>query len=80
MTLWDGLSTKQSNNRILIIGATNRPEDVDAAILRRMPQMFYIGLPVSNLLGLSFESLFLNLNKFKERNSTDEDFESDFKR
>ena len=48
MTLWDGLSTMQSQqNRILIIGATNRPEDVDPAILRRMPQMFYIGLPVS---------------------------------
>lgn len=46
MTLWDGLSTAmQSQNRILIIGATNRPEDVDPAILRRMPQMFYIGLP-----------------------------------
>ena len=46
MTLWDGLATSQRDNRILIVGATNRPEDVDAAILRRMPQMFYIGLPV----------------------------------
>ena len=45
MTLWDGLTTSQHSNRILIIGATNRPEDVDSAILRRMPQMFYIGLP-----------------------------------
>jgi len=47
MTLWDGLTTSQTENRILVVGATNRPEDVDAAILRRMPQMFYIGLPVS---------------------------------
>jgi SpoVK/Ycf46/Vps4 family AAA+-type ATPase len=46
MTMWDGLTTSGRQNRILIIGATNRPEDVDAAILRRMPQMFYIGLPV----------------------------------
>lgn len=46
MTLWDGLTTNQNTNRILIIGATNRPEDVDPAILRRMPQMFFIGLPV----------------------------------
>jgi SpoVK/Ycf46/Vps4 family AAA+-type ATPase len=46
MTLWDGLITGKKSNRILIIGATNRPEDVDLAILRRMPQMFYIGLPV----------------------------------
>ncbi|CAF0886859.1 unnamed protein product [Brachionus calyciflorus] len=45
MTLWDGLSTNQNSNRILIVGATNRPEDVDPAILRRMPQMFHIGLP-----------------------------------
>jgi SpoVK/Ycf46/Vps4 family AAA+-type ATPase len=44
MTHWDGLTT-QKHNRILIIGATNRPEDVDAAILRRMPKMFHIGLP-----------------------------------
>jgi SpoVK/Ycf46/Vps4 family AAA+-type ATPase len=46
MILWDGLATAQDQkNRIIIIGATNRAEDVDSAILRRMPQMFYIGLP-----------------------------------
>ena len=52
MTLWDGLSTSQVKNLILIVGATNRPEDVDLAILRRMPQTFHIelhiGLPVIN--------------------------------
>jgi ATPase family AAA domain-containing protein 1 len=46
MAQWDGLSSNKSNNRVVVIGATNRPNDVDAAILRRMPQMFYIGLPV----------------------------------
>ena len=50
MTLWDGLTTNSKDNRIVIVGATNRPEDVDPAILRRMPQMFYIGLPVSDRL------------------------------
>lgn len=44
MTLWDGLGTNESN-RILIIGATNRPQDVDPAILRRMPALFNIKLP-----------------------------------
>lgn len=44
MSFWDGLITDQ-NCRIMIIGATNRPSDVDAAILRRMPCMFHIGLP-----------------------------------
>jgi SpoVK/Ycf46/Vps4 family AAA+-type ATPase len=45
MTLWDGLTNTQ-NNRILIIGATNRPQDIDPAILRRMPALFNIGMPV----------------------------------
>ncbi|XP_064637921.1 outer mitochondrial transmembrane helix translocase-like [Lineus longissimus] len=44
MSFWDGLMTN-SNSQIMIIGATNRPQDVDAAILRRMPSMFHIGLP-----------------------------------
>ena len=48
MTLWDGL-TSNENNRILIIGATNRPQDVDSAILRRMPALFNIGMPVNKL-------------------------------
>ncbi|KAI0329052.1 ATPase [Cubamyces sp. BRFM 1775] len=43
MTLWDGLTT--SEDRILVLGATNRPNDIDSAILRRMPKRFAIGLP-----------------------------------
>lgn len=44
MTLWDGLETDQ-NCQVIIVGATNRPRDVDRAILRRMPAMYSIGLP-----------------------------------
>ncbi|KAH9932734.1 ATPase [Epithele typhae] len=43
MTLWDGLTS--STDRILVLGATNRPTDIDSAILRRMPKRFAVGLP-----------------------------------
>lgn len=48
MTLWDGLETDDSDptmNRILIIGATNRAQDLDAAILRRLPTRYHVPLP-----------------------------------
>ncbi|KAJ2474744.1 mitochondrial dynamin GTPase Msp1, partial [Coemansia sp. RSA 2320] len=44
MTLWDGLVSRESA-RVVVLGATNRPNDIDAAILRRMPKRFYIGPP-----------------------------------
>lgn len=44
MTLWDGLETDK-DCQVIIMGATNRPRDVDRAILRRMPAMYSIGLP-----------------------------------
>lgn len=51
MTHWDGLasSTKQAGNqRICILGATNRIQDIDEAILRRMPKKFPVSLPNSS--------------------------------
>ncbi|KAI8979930.1 P-loop containing nucleoside triphosphate hydrolase protein [Pilobolus umbonatus] len=44
MSLWDGLTTNE-DSRIVILGATNRPNDIDTAILRRMPKKFAVRLP-----------------------------------
>ncbi len=41
---WDGLPA-MSEKRVLVMGATNRPYDLDEAALRRMPQRVYIPLP-----------------------------------
>lgn len=42
MSLWDGLI---NNGRIMVIGATNRMNDIDSAFLRRLPKRFFITLP-----------------------------------
>ncbi|KAF3659316.1 hypothetical protein T459_09669 [Capsicum annuum] len=44
MALWDGFSTNQ-NARVMVLAATNRPSELDEAILRRLPQAFEIGMP-----------------------------------
>lgn len=54
MSLWDGLIT-DSDCTVIVMGATNRPNDLDKAILRRMPARFYISLPV---ILLKFNSSF----------------------
>ncbi len=48
MTHWDGLASATSTGvpqRICILGATNRIQDIDDAILRRMPKKFPVSLP-----------------------------------
>ncbi|GFO00933.1 ATPase family aaa domain-containing protein 1 [Plakobranchus ocellatus] len=44
MSMWDGLTT-DPDVHVMVMGATNRPQDVDAAILRRMPSQFYVSMP-----------------------------------
>lgn len=50
MTLWDGLTSANKSGqpqRILVLGATNRIQDIDEAILRRMPKKFTVSLPTA---------------------------------
>jgi len=44
MSMWDGLNASD-DMRIVVIGATNRPDDIDEAIKRRMPRRFFVDLP-----------------------------------
>ncbi|XP_034834879.1 outer mitochondrial transmembrane helix translocase-like isoform X2 [Maniola hyperantus] len=44
MSLWDGLIT-DSGCTVIIMGATNRPQDLDKAIQRRMPATFHVPMP-----------------------------------
>jgi len=44
MTMWDGFQTNE-DARVMVLAATNRPWEVDDAILRRLPRSFEVGLP-----------------------------------
>ncbi|CAG7827608.1 unnamed protein product [Allacma fusca] len=47
MSLWDGLIT-DPRKTVIVMGATNRPKDMDSAILRRMAAKLNIPLPDLN--------------------------------
>ncbi|GLJ47455.1 hypothetical protein SUGI_1001540 [Cryptomeria japonica] len=44
MTNWDGLLTKEIE-RVLVLATTNRPFDLDDAVIRRMPRRLFVNLP-----------------------------------
>lgn len=57
----DGAGTNQSD-QVLIIGATNRPHEIDDAVIRRMTKRLYIPLPNFK----SRKDLILNIIKSEE--------------
>lgn len=71
MTHWDGLTSANTSGepqRILILGATNRMQDIDDAILRRMPKKFAVSLPSApqrlRILGLILKDTRIDKDHF----------------
>lgn len=71
MTHWDGLTSANTSGeaqRILILGATNRIQDIDEAILRRMPKKFSVSLPTASqrlrILGLVLQDTKIDKDDF----------------
>ncbi|KAG9508726.1 Fidgetin-like protein 1, partial [Fragariocoptes setiger] len=65
---FDGVST-ESDDRILIIGATNRPQELDEAARRRFTKRLYIALPDQE----ARHEIVKNLLKGQEHSMTDEE-------
>jgi len=65
MSLWDGLITDPKKT-VIVMGATNRPRDMDSAILRRMATKFHVPAP-----DLEQRKHILNLTLKNERLASD---------
>ncbi|CAH8305318.1 unnamed protein product [Eruca vesicaria subsp. sativa] len=70
MINWDGLRTKDKE-RVLVLAATNRPFDLDEAVIRRLPRRLMVNLPDS-----ANRSKILNVILAKEEMAEDVDLEA----
>ncbi|KAJ6239141.1 aaa-type atpase family protein-related [Anaeramoeba flamelloides] len=44
MEQWDGMK-RRDDERVIVLAATNRPHDLDEAVLRRFPRRLYVDMP-----------------------------------
>ncbi|KAK9668891.1 hypothetical protein RND81_13G094400 [Saponaria officinalis] len=70
MVNWDGLRTKDTE-RVLVLAATNRPFDLDEAVIRRLPRRLMVNLPDA-----PNRAKILKVILAKEELSTDVDFDA----
>ncbi|KAA3460589.1 ATPase family AAA domain-containing protein 1-A isoform 1 [Gossypium australe] len=70
MVNWDGLRTKDTE-RVRILAATNRPFDLDEAVIRRLPQRLMVNLPDA-----ANKAKILKVILAKEELSPDVDFDA----
>nr|VDC64579.1 unnamed protein product [Brassica rapa] len=70
MINWDGLRTKDKE-RVLVLAATNRPFDLDEAVIRRLPRRLMVNLPDS-----ANRSKILSVILAKEEMAEDVDIEA----
>lgn len=54
---FDGLPSNPDNDRVVVLAATNRPQELDEAALRRFPKRVYVSLPDLNTRELLLKRL-----------------------